>query len=162
MAVVKTQFTDLYYQDPDTDEIIEVGCVTSITGLTAARDQIETTCLNSVGRTYEAGLPTPGTASFTVNFAPDDDSHTRLHELYRLGTKVDWLLGWGDYAPPRGPGLGPEPTAASAGMTAPNTRTWLSFNGYVSDFPFDFALNTVVTSNIAVQVSDFPVLLPKA
>jgi len=162
MAAVKTQFTDLYFLDPDSQEVIEVGCVTSLTGLTAARDQIETTCLNSPGRTYEAGMATPGTASFTVNFDPSDSSHTRLHELYRDGVKVDWALGWGDYDLPRGPGLGPEPTVNSGGMDVPDTRTWILFNGYVSDLPFDFALNTVVTSNISVQVSDFPVLVPKA
>jgi len=161
-VAVKTQFTDLYFLDPDTGEVVEVGCVTSITGLTATRDQIETTCLNSEGRTYEAGMPTPGVATFTVNFAPDDASHVRLHELYREGTKVDWALGWGDYDPPRGPGLGPVPTADSSGLVAPATRTWIVFNGYVSDLPFDFALNAVVTSNVSVQVSDFPVLIPKA
>lgn len=162
MAIL-TQFTDLYFLDPDTDEVVEVGCVTSLTGLTAARDQIETTCLNSPGRTYEAGMPTPGTASFTVNFDTTDESHIRLHELYRLGTKVDWALGWSDYTPPKGPGLGPEPTANTSGsMDVPVGRTWILFNGYVSDLPFDFALNTVVTSNISVQVSDFPVLVPKA
>lgn len=159
---VKTQFTDLYFLDPDTDTVVEVGCVTSLTGLTATRDQIETTCLNSEGRTYEAGMPTPGTANFTVNFDPNDPSHVRLHELYRAGTKVDWALGWGDYNPPRGPGLGPVPTVDSDGLVTPATRTWIVFNGYVSDLPFDFALNAVVASNIAVQVSDFPVLVPKA
>lgn len=158
---IRTQFTDLYFQDPEDDAIIKVGCVTSITGLTAARDQIETTCLDSEGRTYEPGLPTPGTASFTVNFDTGDATHVRLHELYRQGTKVDWALGWADYDPPRGPDLGPLPIAASAGMTLPGTRSWISFNGYVSDLPFDFALNTVVTSNISVQVSDFPVLVPR-
>lgn len=160
---VKTQFTDLYFLDPDDDSVVEVGCVTSLTGLTATRDQIETTCLNSEGRTYEAGRPTPGTASFTINFGPDDASHVRLHELYRAGTKVDWALGWGDYDAPRGPGLGPEPTVDSNGeLTVPAGRTWIVFNGYVSDLPFDFALNAVVTSNVSVQVSDLPILTPKA
>lgn len=158
---VKTQFTDLYFLDPDTGEVVEVGCVTSITGLTATRDQIETTCLNSEGRTYEAGMPTPGTATFTINFGPDDESHVRLHELYREGTKVDWALGWGDYDQPRGPGLGPVPTPDSSGIDVPDTRTWIVFNGYVSDLPFDFALSAVVTSSVSVQVSDFPILTPK-
>jgi hypothetical protein len=159
---VKTQFTDLYFLDPETGEVVEVGCVTSIGGLTAARDQIETTCLNSPGRTYEAGMATPGAATFGINFDPSDPSHVRLHELYRLGTKFDWALGWGDYAAPQGPGLGPVPTVDSGGFDLPATRTWITFNGYVSDLPFDFALNSVVASTVSVQVSDFPVLVPKA
>lgn len=162
MPAVKTQFTDLYFLDPDSNLVVEVGCVTSLNGLTAARDQIETTCMNSSGRTYEAGMPTPGAATFGINFDPSDDSHVRLHELYRAGTALSWALGWGDYNAPRGPGLGPEPTPDSGGLSVPNTRTWIVFNGYVSDLPFDFALNAVVASTVSVQVSDFPVLSPKA
>ena len=35
----------------------------------------------------------------------------------------------------------------------PNTRTWFVFDGYVSDFPFDFAANTVVTTAATIQRS---------
>ena len=44
----------------------------------------------------------------------------------------------------------------------PTTRSWISFDGYISDLPFDFALNAVVSSNISIQVSDFPVLDAKS
>lgn len=158
---VRTQFTDLYFLDPVGDVVTEVGCVTTLSGLTAARDQIETTCLNDTARTYEPGMPTPGAATFGINFDPADDSHVRLHELYVAGTKVDWALGWGDYALPRGPGLGPVPTVSSGGLAVPGTRSWMTFNGYVSDLPFDFALNSVVSSTVSVQVSDFPILVRK-
>lgn len=158
---VRTQGTELWFLDPETGDPVKVGCVTTLSGLTAARDQIETTCLDSSARTYEAGMATPGAAAFTVNFDPADESHTRLHELYVAGTKVEWALGWGDYTPWL-PALGPVPTGDTAGnFNLPTTRSWITFNGYVSDLPFDFALNTVVTSNISVQVSDFPILVPK-
>jgi len=35
----------------------------------------------------------------------------------------------------------------------PPTRTWFLFDGYVSDFPFDFAANTVVTTAATIQRS---------
>lgn len=35
----------------------------------------------------------------------------------------------------------------------PPTRTWFVFDGYVSDFPFDFAANTVVTTAATIQRS---------
>lgn len=159
---VKTQGSELYFLDPETEEIVKIGCVTSITGLTAARDQIETTCLDSAARTYEAGMATPGQATFGINADPSDPSHIRLHELYRTGTKVDWALGWADFTPPP-PAAGPAPTADTAGhINVPGTRSWLLFNGYVADFPFDFALNAVVATTVSVQVSDFPMLVPKA
>jgi len=151
---VKTQGSELYFIDPDTADVVEVGCVTTLTGLTAARDQIETTCLDSTARTYVAGMATPGQAQFTVNFDPSDASHVRLHELYVEGVTIDWALGWSDGTA--------APTSDSSAFTTPTTRTFILFNGFLTDVPFEFALNTVVTSNIAVQVSDFPVLVPKS
>lgn len=150
----KTQGTELYYIDPDTFQTTKVGCVTGINGLTAGRDQIETTCLDSDARTYEAGMATPGAAQFTINFDPGDASHTRLHELYVAGTTLDWALGWSDGTA--------APTSDSTAFDLPTTRTWITFEGYVSDLPFDFALNSVVSSQVAIQVSGFPTLTPKA
>ena len=46
------------------------------------------------------------------------------------------------------------PTHDSNGdFVLPTTRTWFIFEGYVSDFPFDFAANTVVTTQAAIQRS---------
>lgn len=151
----KTQGTELYFIDPDTFAVSKVGCVTGLSGLTAARDQIDTTCLDSDARTYEPGMATPGQAQFTINFDTADVSHVRLHELYVEGTKLDWALGWSD-------GIGIAPSSDSTAFVAPSTRSWILFNGFIADLPFDFALNTVVTSNVAIQVSGFPTLVPKA
>jgi hypothetical protein len=150
---LKTQGTQLYFIDPEDFSVVTVGCVTALTGLTAARDQIETTCLDSTARTYVAGMATPGAAQFTINFDPTDDSHVRLHELYVEGTDLDFALGWSDGTA--------APTSDSTAFTTPTTRTWILFSGFISDLPFDFALNTVVTSNVSVQVSGFPTLVAK-
>jgi hypothetical protein len=151
---IKTQFTELYFIDPDGGDVVEVGCVTSIDGLDAARDQIETTCLDSESRTYVGGMPTPGAATFTINADPSDPSHIRLHELYREGTTLDWAIGWGD-------GFEIPPTGDSSGFTLPSTRTWLTFEAYLAGFPFSFTLNSVVTSAIPLQVASLPVWTAK-
>ena len=150
---IKTQGTELYFIDPDDFSVVTVGCVTTITGLTAARDQIETTCLDSDARTYVSGMATPGAAQFTVNVDTADESHVRLHELYVAGTTVDWAIGWSDGTA--------APTSDSTAFTLPTSRSWVEFSGYISDFPFDFALNAVVGSNISLQISGFPVLHAK-
>lgn len=152
---LKTQGSELYFADPDTGAVVEVGCVTTFTGLSAARDQIETTCLDSPARTYEAGMATPGTATFTINFDPSDASHIRLHELYQAGTTVNWAMGLSDgTAAPTG--------VDSAGeFILPTTRTFILFDGFVTDYPFDLALNTVVTSNLGIQISGYPTPVPK-
>jgi hypothetical protein len=150
----KTQGTQLYVADPATDTLITVGCVTNITGITATRDQIETTCLDSTARTYVAGLAAPGAATFTINFDPTDASHVRLHELYVSGDTLEFALGWSD-------GTAAPTVDTNGTFNLPTTRTWIAFDGFITDLPFDFALNTVVTSNVSVQVSGFPTLTEK-
>lgn len=149
----KTQGTQLWFNDPNNGATL-VGCVTTISGITASRDQIETTCLDSTARTYEPGMLTPGNATFGINFEPTDDSHVRLHELYRLGTKVDWALGWSD-------GTAAATAESNGEFDLDESRSWILFNGYISELPFEFAINTVVASTVGVQISDFPELFPK-
>lgn len=150
------QGTQLYFEDPESGEVVEVACITELTGLSSARDQVEDTCLSDDARSYTAGLATPGTANFGIYTDPRESSHIRLHELFIAGTKLNWAAGWSD-------GKGIAPTGAdSDGLTLPSTRTWLTFEGFVSDFPFDFAQNSNVASNLAIQTSGFPVWIPKA
>jgi hypothetical protein len=150
---VKTQGSDLYFADPADNAIVKVGCVTQVSGINAARDQIEVTCLDSAARMYVAGLGAPGTATFTINFDPQDNSHIRVHELYVAGDSISWALGWGDGTA--------EPEGTSDGEIIPdNSRSWITFKGYIQDFPFDVALNSVVQSNVSIQVSDFPTVIP--
>lgn len=155
MAVL-TKGTQLYFRDPATPNLVrEVVCPTAITGIQASRDQIETTCLSSTSRNYAPGLPTPGTAQVTINFDPAEASHRRLHELYREGLEIWWAIGWSDGTAP--PTLGTAPD-----LELPTTRSWIQWEGFISDCPFDFSLNAVVTSNLSIQLSDFPALQNKA
>lgn len=149
-----TQGSQLFFLDPVGPTVTEVDCATAITGIEASRDQIETTCLAGDARTYEPGMPTPGQASVTINFDPAEPSHVRLHELYRAGTKVEWALGWSD-------GTAPPTVGTADDFDLPTTRSWLNWNGYVANVPFDFALNAVVGSTMPIQLSGFPVLTPK-
>ena len=43
--------------------------------------------------------------------------------------------------------------AAGGDFDLPATRTWCAFQGYVADFPFSFAQNTVVASTVSIQRS---------
>lgn len=54
-----------------------------------------------------------------------------------------------------GAGSGAAATAelGDGGLSLPNTRTWFVFDGYVADFPFDFAANSVVTTTASIQRS---------
>lgn len=154
----KTQGTHIYIVDPDETEpvVITVACAVSFSGLNAARDQIETTCLESEARTYEAGLPTPGQASMTINFDPSEASHVRIYELWRAGTKFELAVGWSD-------GTTPADVDSEGMFDLPTSRTFIvCHDAFFADVPFDWALNAVVTANVSIQLSGFPELFEKA
>lgn len=155
----KTQGTDLYVIDPDDGSVITVGCPTSIDGIDTTLEQIETTCLNSPARTYEAGLATPGTATFGINIDPSDPSHVRLHELKRAGTTLKWAVGWSE-SPGTAPTADEDLITGEYEFETPTTRSWILFEGFMNSFPFSFALNSVVQSNVGIQVSGDPELIP--
>lgn len=145
---VKTQGTQLYFVDPVGDVITEVYCITELTGLSSSRDQIDVTCLSDQERQFEAGMMNPGQANFGIYTDLKQPSHLRLHQLFVEGTKVEWAAGWSD-----GIGIAPTGVDSSGEFVLPTTRSWLTFNGYVSDYPFDFAQNSSVASNLGIQTS---------
>ena len=151
------QGSKLYFIDPDTSAVVPVECATSFTPGGNPADQIETTCLEDTSRSYMPGLRTPAAASMGLNFDPTNPSHIRMFELSQRDPSptLNWALGWSDGTD--------APTADADGdFILPATRTFFTFQGYLSDVPFDFAANTVVTSTVAIQRSGPGVLVPKA
>lgn len=148
MSVI-TQGTQVYFLDPETSLVVVVECTTAFTPGGSPADTIEITCLEDSVRAYARGLRTPGQASLTINADPQYESHIRLYELSQSDTtgNIKWAVGWSDGTEP--------PTVAVAGddFELPTTRTWFTFEGYVSDFPLDFAANTVVTTVATIQRS---------
>lgn len=147
MAIL-SQGTEIFYIDPADDSVNRVVCATSFSPGGNPADQIETTCLEDFDRSYEPGLRTPGQATMSINADPTNESHLRLHELAESNPSptLQWAIGWSDGTD--------APTVGSDGtFDLPDSRTWFTFEGYVSDFPFDFAQNTVVTSELTIQRS---------
>ncbi|VVQ20745.1 hypothetical protein PS934_05034 [Pseudomonas fluorescens] len=135
--------------DPTTLEVIEIQCATAFNPGGNPADQIEDTCLSDKVRKYLRGLRTPGQATLTLNADPRNASHVRLHQLSEdddIGN-VSWVVGWSDGTAP------PTLNVAGDDLQLPTTRTWFLFDGYVSDFPFDFAANTVVVTSATIQRS---------
>lgn len=150
---IKTQGTRLWVIDPADDSVLQVGCITSLDGIDTTNEQIETTCLSDLARTYQAGLSTPGTASFGINTDGADASHVRMHELKVAGTTLLWAVGWSDGSA--------APTVDSGGTFDLGTsRTWLRFEGFMTNYPFSFAQNSVVQSDISIQISGEPQFIP--
>ena len=73
------------------------------------------------------------------------------------------MLGWSDGARDADGVNTVLPTKSAKGnkFELPNTRTWLKFEGYLADVPFDFATNTVVSSTVSIQRSGGAELIAK-
>jgi hypothetical protein len=129
--------------------VLAIECATAFNPGGAPADQIEDTCLEDTVRSYKKGLRTPGQASLTVSADPSNASHIRLHQLSEAegDTTIDWAVGWSDGTEP------PTLNVAGDGFELPESRTWFTFQGYVSDFPFDFAANAVVSTAATIQRS---------
>ena len=135
---------------------MQVECATTFNPGGAPADQIEDTCLEDFERSYRPGLRTPGQASLGVNADPANTSHVTLHQLSEMNPSpaLKWAVGWSDGSD--------APTISSGGdFDLPETRTWFTFEGYVSDFPFDFQQNSVVTSEVTIQRSGGSAWIPK-
>ncbi|OHV12119.1 phage tail tube protein [Kushneria phosphatilytica] len=155
MSGVKTQGTQLYMHDRQNGEIVEVGCIDSLDGISSPRDQIETTCLANQDREYEAGLRTPGAATFTINTDLQDESHIAVYDHYDRGDKTDFFVGWSDGTE------APSLESDSASVTLPETRSWIRFEAYISEYPFTFNQNDVVQSSVSAQISGRINAIPK-
>jgi len=149
---ILTQGTQVYALVPPVSgtgprTVMEVDEATAFNPGGSPADQIDDTKLKDTSKKFKKGLRTPGQASLTVTADPSNASHVRLHQLSEADgdTTIKWCIGWSDGTA--------APTANQGGtdFTLPTTRTWFVFDGYVSDFPFDFAANTTVSTAATIQ-----------
>lgn len=148
-AVIKSQGTELYFHGLTTSAgaATRVVCVTSISGLGGARDQIDTTCLDNTGdRTYVGGLGNPGQVQVGFNVHKNELSHEEVLALKESGEVVSWGIYSGD-----GAGV---PTVDSNGELQPVAgRASAIFEGYVSDVAIDIQGNDIWKGTITIQRS---------
>lgn len=146
-----TQGTKLYWIKGGTT--VQEVAATNINGISAQRDSIETTDLTMNAKTFLPGLMSPGSAQFSIQFDPSNTVHKDLHAAYVAGETLKWALGMSDGTAP--------PTVTTGAFTLPTTRSFLTFDGFIQDVTFDFSLNSIVTSQVSIQVSGMPVLTVK-
>jgi len=150
-GTVKTQGSELYLVDASVTssdpELVKLDCPTGVQGLGGAKDQIETTCLDTIGdKEYTGGLGNPGQVTVPFNFIPRAFSHRSLLALKKSGAVLAWILCLSESTE--------APTVDSDGnIVAPTTRSSFEFSGYVADVNFDIATNEIVRGTLLIQRS---------
>ena len=151
---ILTKGTRLYIIDPRDDSLSVLECPKSITGLGLSTPQIDTTCLESEAQEFQPGMPSPGAATIGLDFDTAKASHMLIADLRAAQVVAKWAIGWAD-------GTAAPTVDTDGDFVLPTTRSFLTFEGYVADLPFDFAINSTVQSNFTVQMSGAYVLVPK-
>ena len=140
---LKTKGTQLWFKKDDST-LVEI-VIKGVTGLGGGRDNIDITNLMSDERENLAGFATPDAIAIPVDWDPSNTSHRDLRVLYDSGETVQWYIGASD-------GIAP-PTISAGVVTKPTTRSWMSFSGYVSNYPIDAAVNDAYRSPVTLQRS---------
>lgn len=157
---VLTQGTEMWVrlQNSNGYELLKVNCPTGITGGGGAKPQIDDTCLDDVEMKFKPGMASPAALSVPINFDPSDASHIALWDGFNEipPETLTWVIGWGDGT------ADPTVNAGTGVITYPSTRTFHDFEGYIADLPVDFALNTVVKTQMSIQRTGPRHLHPKA
>jgi hypothetical protein len=153
-GVVRTQGTELFVIDTITTSDptrVKFACPTGITGMGGARDQIETTCLDTIeDKEFAAGLGNPGPVTVPFNLIPREGSHQFLFEWKRRGVIMDWLVALSEGNDVPAVDIDSD---GSASFTIPADRTSIGFQAYVSDVNIDVATNEIVRGTMTLQRS---------
>lgn len=150
-GTVRTQGTELFAIDASVtsseEELVKMVCPTGISGLGGARDQIETTCLDTTDeKTFEAGLGNPGQITVPFNLIPRDGSHKSLFAWKASGAVMKWLICLSESST--------DPTVDTDGnFVKPTDRTTIEFSAFVSDVNIDMATNEIVKGTLLLQRS---------
>lgn len=150
IGVVRTQGTELFFVNPlgSDPTIVKLVCPTGISGLGGAADQIEDTCLDTLGdKTYQRGLGNPGQVSVPFNLIPRELSHQVIFDLKDRGDVLYWLAALSESA------TDPTEIDSDGSITPPNDRTSFGFQGYISDVNIDIATNEIVKGTLTIQRS---------
>lgn len=144
---VLAQGTHVFFIDPSDDSVVQLTKVTALNPGTAPATQVdETTLEDLLYMQYRSGLRDPGQGSMSINVDPAEASHLTLHELSETSPPptLKWAIGWSD-------GTEPPTVDVDGSWTLPTTRTWCTYEAYISDFPFDFQGNAIVATEVGIQ-----------
>ena len=152
VGTVKTQGSHLYFADitggvGSDPNLVKIACPTGVQGLGGAKDQIETTCLDTIGdKEFAGGLGNPGQVTIPFNLIPREVSHQMLFDMKTAGDIFNWILCLSE-------GVEAPTIDSDSVITPPSGRSSFEFSGYVADVNIDVATNEIVRGTLVIQRS---------
>ena len=149
-GVLPTQGTKLYVVDAlssSVASVLKMACPTGITGGGGAKDQIEITCLDTVGnKEYSGGLNNVNPLTVPFNFIPTHPSPQYILTAWKVsGEVLEWMECFSDCNDV-------VPTLDSNDeLVFPPAGTAKRFRAYVSDCVIDAATNEIVRGTLTLQ-----------
>ncbi len=131
--------------------VVVLAQVKGITGIGGSRNIIDITNLDSLVKEKAAGLQDPGNGQFDLILDPTNAGHELLETLSTQTSNAtkQFYLGFSDGTAP--------PTLVGNTLTAPATRTGVSFKGFIKQYQRDFAVDSVIMVKCGVEVVSLPV-----
>lgn len=135
--------------------VMVVPCITSVDGLSGARQNIDETCFDSIENENAAGRAQPGQVTIGGIYDTTDPTFPELVALKDSGEKIWWYVGGSD-------GTDPPTLASDGGVDEPTTRTGLTFQAYVADISWQIAMNNNWRYTLTLQRSGPWIITVKA
>lgn len=129
---ISTQHTTLYRSDDNGVSFTKINEVTTVSLPDGSVPELDASTLSSASKEYIAGLSDEGSVNFAVNFQGADPTHQQLMADKAAGTNLLWRIDV------------PEPGG---------TKTTATFNGYVSTFGGEFAVDQVQNLSGSIRVN---------
>lgn len=147
-GTIKTKGTRLFFTDAagSPQDILRVACLTGISGLGGAADQIDITCLDSEEREFVQGFKTPDVITVPINFIARSAAHQALVALQESGDTVSFMIVASDQTG------SPTTLDGDNRLVSPGATT-AEFLGYVANFTFDIGSNEIWRGTLTIQRS---------
>lgn len=131
MGVIESKGCQLLISNGASPEVFNaVGQVTDISGPDGSTPEIDKSDLDSQAREFILGLPDEGSVSLTLNFDSADNYQEDLRDAKINRTLIKARIQLSD---------------------SPSTK--ITFEGYVTEFPLNIAVDTIVTVQTTIRIS---------
>ena len=144
---MKSKGTNVYIIDPsDGTTVITLGCPTSLSDLGGKRSTEKTDCLDAGDATVELGSIEYNGSKIPLRLNTGNTSHKKVYDIFKsYGSDVWFAIGLSD-------GTAAPTVQTGAWATFSNTRTYIAFQGGVSEWGLSFDPSSPVNNDITVQV----------